>query len=172
MLGIVLYYLYRDHIVIGSISKRFGRSLSVAGSSMFVMLVFFIPRSIESVLHGRNLLLGISFLVFVLGCSAQHSRPFINEPSIFLGLIIYSLYLLRLPIIAILLPLYTRIYSGAIPATLSYRLCLFITLVVLVPASSFAFEFIEKPGMALGKVLIKRLAPHHRRATPLSISKL
>jgi peptidoglycan/LPS O-acetylase OafA/YrhL len=157
MLGTVFYYLYRDYVAVGALSRGAGRFLTATGLSSFILFVFFYPRSIETVLYGRNLFIGVSFFLFVLGCSVYQSRLVVNRWIVSLGLISYSLYLLHPPLIALFLPLFLRIYALSIPATISYLLCLLITLAVLFPVSAFAFRYIEKPGMAFGEEFISRL---------------
>jgi peptidoglycan/LPS O-acetylase OafA/YrhL len=157
MLGIVFYYLYRDYVITGSLNKKTGRILGIIGISAFVSFVFFYPRSIETVLYGHNLLIGISFFLFALGCSVYPSRLVVNRWLVSLGLISYSLYLLHPPIIALFFSLYSRIYELTLPASISYMFCLTITLAILIPASVLTFKWIEKPGMDFGKSIIKAL---------------
>ena len=157
MLGIVFYYFYRDYVTAGTISKKVGRLLLVVGISVFALFVLYGPRSIDTVLHGRNLFIGITLLIFIFGCSIHAPRLFVNRWTTSLGIISYSLYLLHPPLIAFFFRFYSRIYSPAIPATASYLICLMLTLAILIPISALSFRYIEKPGIALGKNLISRL---------------
>jgi peptidoglycan/LPS O-acetylase OafA/YrhL len=157
MMGIVFFYFYRDYVTAGTISKNVGRFLSIVGLSAFALFVFYGSRSIDTVLYGRNLFIGITFLIFIFGFSIHRPRLFVSRWITSLGIISYSLYLLHPPLIAFFFTLYSRIYSPAIPATASYLICLLITLATLVPISALSFRYIEKPGIALGKNLIAKL---------------
>lgn len=157
ILGIVMFYCYRDFVSNGRIKSKYGRLFIALGISSFLAFVLFFPLSLESVLYGRNLFVGISFLSLALGSSLCQSKVIVNRCFISLGVISYSLYSLHPPLIAALLKSFEAVYAIDCPDYVSYLLCLSLTMFVLVPASFLTFHLIEKPGVHLGKSLIRRV---------------
>jgi peptidoglycan/LPS O-acetylase OafA/YrhL len=91
----------------------------------------------------------------LLGLAILPARAFVNRLSLFAGKISYSIYLLHPPTIIFLLPVYRRIYyTFGLSVTVSFALCLTLTLCILLPASVLTYKWIEAPGMNLGKRLL------------------
>ncbi len=101
---------------------------------------------------------------FMLGFGFFPARLLVNRVSGYIGRISFSLYLFHSPVIQLLAPVYRRVMAQGGPQTWQFAAALVLTLGLLVPLAALGYRVIEAPGMALGRVVIRRLNP--RRTTP------
>jgi peptidoglycan/LPS O-acetylase OafA/YrhL len=98
---------------------------------------------------------GIILTALVVGLALNPLKIVVNKITAFLGKISYSMYLCHPPLIALLYPLYQHIYILQIPLLLKFLLCAGVTITLLIGVSFITYRFIEKPGIRLGKKLLK-----------------
>lgn len=99
---------------------------------------------------------GIIFGAFVVGLALSPTSILVNRMTVFFGKISYSTYLLHSPIIVLLMPMYTEIYSWPVAVSFKFLACTVLTLGALVPISYAAFRLIEQPGINWGRRIISR----------------
>ena len=98
---------------------------------------------------------GIILTALVVGLALNPLKIVVNKITTFLGKISYSMYLCHTPLIVLLNPLYQHIYILQIPLLLKFLLCAGVTITLLIGVSFITYRFIEKPGIRLGKKLLK-----------------
>jgi peptidoglycan/LPS O-acetylase OafA/YrhL len=98
---------------------------------------------------------GIILTALVVGLALNPLKIVVNKITTFLGKISYSMYLCHPPLIILLNPLYQHIYILQIPLLLKFLLCAGVTITLTVGVSFITYRFIEKPGIRLGKKLLK-----------------
>jgi len=99
----------------------------------------------------------VIYSIFLLGLSAYPCAVFVNGITRYLGNISYSIYLVHPSAILFLYPIYTRIYALSMPVTAKFLLSAGITLSVVIAVAAITYRYIEKPGMRLGKILLRSL---------------
>jgi peptidoglycan/LPS O-acetylase OafA/YrhL len=99
------------------------------------------------------------FAVLVFVATYASSAFITNMVTDYLGKLSYSIYLIHAPVIVLavkpLVPNLTLL-SGGDP-NLMFLLCSFATLAITLPLAHLAYEFIEKPGIAMGVKVARRL---------------
>lgn len=109
---------------------------------------------------GRNAWLrtpiALGYALLLLG--AGLSRPKLLELRVlrFYGRISYSVYLLHVPVLIALRPVFRKL-TGALPDTVSYLACYVVALAVVTGLAWMTFSAIEAPAEKLGRKLVKRL---------------
>jgi len=98
---------------------------------------------------------GIILTALVVGLALNPLKIVVNKITTFLGKISYSMYLCHPPLIIFLNPLYQHIYVLQMPVLLKFLLCVGVTITLLVGISFITYQFIEKPGVRLGKKFLK-----------------
>ena len=110
---------------------------------------------------GLNLFLrtaiGISYAIVIVGAGLCRPKFLESSGLRFYGRISYSLYLLHVPVLIALRPMF-RIVTGLLPDVVSYVMCYLLVVAVLTPVAWLAYVAIEAPFEKLGKGLIRRLA--------------
>jgi peptidoglycan/LPS O-acetylase OafA/YrhL len=94
--------------------------------------------------------------LFVLGLAISPIKIFVNKITKFYGEISYSLYLNHPPLIFLMIPVFRYFYSLSIPTTVIYGISLTLLMIPLTIISYFTYNYIEKPGMRLGRSIIKK----------------
>jgi peptidoglycan/LPS O-acetylase OafA/YrhL len=98
--------------------------------------------------------------VFAALCLWQALRPswlLRCRPALWLGKRSYSVYLSHFVLILALRPAYARIVGLLGQGGPAYLACLAITLLPLGLAAALGYRLVERPGIALGRRLIRRL---------------
>ncbi|MEJ0081033.1 MAG: acyltransferase [Puia sp.] len=152
-LGIMTYWLYKNYLP--GITKA-KQTAYVFFAGFFI--IYFISAWFRTPL-GKFIIcpLAVAYSFLLLGLSLMHRNPIVNRVSIFLGLISYSLYLNHPRVIVILKPVYRIIYGWHIKGFLMLPICIFVTLILLVPLSWLTYLLIEKPGSKLIKYISKKV---------------
>jgi peptidoglycan/LPS O-acetylase OafA/YrhL len=91
----------------------------------------------------------------LLGSILYNPRILQLRILLFYGRISYSLYLLHAPIEYACSGLFLSI-SNVFPVYLNFPICAIVTMAIATPAAFFVYEFIEKPGIKIGKRLLQR----------------
>ncbi len=100
---------------------------------------------------------GVIYGVLMLGLGLCPTKLLVNRISDFLGRISYSVYLLHLPIIHAMVPVYAWIDRRQLAMTPHFCLAVAITLAIVLPLATLTHYLIEVPGMRLGAITIARL---------------
>ena len=98
-----------------------------------------------------------AWTLLVLGLVICPVKPVVNTITRFYGQISYSVYLNHPFIIALLMPVYPRIYRHVSWSGLALLACFAVTFAVLTPWAYCTYRLIEQPGIRLGSRLIKSL---------------
>jgi peptidoglycan/LPS O-acetylase OafA/YrhL len=124
---------------------------TIAGVALW--LVFFEPTPIDKAI--QTLLSGLVFLSIVNGCSLF---GILTMPSAQrLGEISYGIYLLQ-GIVLFSFAQIPEVRTFATSTTMHYWLLLLLEAITLISISYIAYCWIEKPGIALGRKIVSRLA--------------
>lgn len=150
--GVVVFYIFEKFIQNKSISRSWAFLLISIGAFGYSALLdgrlkFFIDGIYWQAIIYSLLLLGLS--IFPIGL-------FVNRLSLFWGKLSYSLYLNHPTLVFLLIPIYRKIYDLPLPLELKLGACFLLVLALLTIISFITYHLIEKPGMQLGTMLIKR----------------
>ncbi len=102
------------------------------------------------------LLIGGGFAALCLWQALRPSWLLRTPPALWLGERSYSIYLTHFALILALRPAYARIEAALGGGGLTYLACLAVTLPPLCLAAALGYRLVERPGIALGRWLIKR----------------
>ena len=98
----------------------------------------------------------IPFGLLLTGLSITPLPVLVSYPAALLGKMSYSVYLLHPLVIIKTMHVYPKIYALDLGVTVSFALCACLTLSVLLPLAYISYVYIEKPGIDLGKWLVRR----------------
>jgi peptidoglycan/LPS O-acetylase OafA/YrhL len=156
--GMLIFFVY-ERFIQGKLSKRLWARI---WAYVFVVAAVI---GYDALISGRLPLLlgdfyiqGVFYGLLLLGLSIAPLRVIVNPLTRFYGEISYSVYLNHPTLVAALVPAYRAIYALHLPVAFHYAACLSLTLVLLTALSYITFRVIEKPGMLMGRRLIKRIA--------------
>jgi len=109
-------------------------------------------------IHNRGALIekGIIFGLLLVGLMNAPVSVIVNAFTRFLGKISYSIYLLHLPIITLLVPLFRLVVTSGLSLGCQFAACSIILMATVLPLSYLSFLLIERPGIRLGERLISR----------------
>lgn len=102
------------------------------------------------------LLFGLGFSALCLWQALRPSWLMRCRPALWLGERSYSIYLAHFALILALRPAYARIAEALGQGSATYLACLAITLPPLWLAAALGYRLVERPGIALGRWLIRR----------------
>jgi peptidoglycan/LPS O-acetylase OafA/YrhL len=102
--------------------------------------------------------LGVIWVMLAIGLALNPVRLVVNRVTAFLGTIGFSLYLNHPLLVYALIRPYRRIGAWFTNPSVSFLVCILLTLAILVPMSALTYRFIEQPGIRLGKRLVRRLS--------------
>lgn len=120
--------------------------------SRCVMAVALILIMVDSQLRGRTNLLVAIFLLSIFVWSASHCRPkFLEAAAVtFLGRVSFSLYIVHFLVVG-LLAYVSPTMSLMVGPTSTFIVLYFATLAIAVPISAFAYQYIERPFIEIGR---------------------
>ena len=165
LLGMVFYFVYRDSGHRSRIDSRRAkrRAWLMFGAAMSIMMAAsFLPNR---VIYMSHFVFGLAFLCGAWGLLLHPARLFVNALTCFIGRVSYSCYLVHFFVLFVLfreaapfiLPKLPIVPFG-IQFGLVYGLSLLVTLVF----SMVTYRYIERPGIAMGRRCIERLAMRYR----------
>lgn len=105
------------------------------------------------------LLLGLGFAVLCLWQALRPSWLLRSRPALWLGERSYSLYLVHFLLILAMRPLYARVVEALGQGGPAYLLCAALTLPPLCLGAALGYRLVERPGIALGRQVIRRMRP-------------
>lgn len=115
---------------------------------------------------------GIMFSLLVIGLALAPLRAVVNTTTQFLGKISYSIYLLHIPIILMLQPVYRVLEGSGIPTSGSFITSAVLTIGVTVAVATAVNRLFESKLDDFGKALAARFAGHERSASAVVPMKL
>ena len=92
----------------------------------------------------------------LIGLGSWPAWPVVSRATSFCGRISYSLYLLHVPVMTAMSPIYVRMKEGSMPPGIKLLVCFLLTLGALLPLATLSYATVEVPGMELGKLLLAR----------------
>lgn len=104
---------------------------------------------------------GLAFGALCLWQALRPSWLLRGRPALWLGERSYSLYLLHIPVLMNLKPVYARILVTTDSVSLGFFGCVAATLLPLCLLAELTYRAIERPGMALGRRLVRRWQARH-----------
>jgi peptidoglycan/LPS O-acetylase OafA/YrhL len=107
-------------------------------------------------IHGlpHHLQFDVAFLALVVALHLRRFRLFVNRPLSYLGRISFSVYLLH-DIVKDNIKDYVLVLG--LPPPLSFALLLAVVTALTAGLSALSYKYVELPGIALGKKLIRKL---------------
>jgi peptidoglycan/LPS O-acetylase OafA/YrhL len=151
--GILCYFIFKSVQAL-NVRKIWGYILLAGGIALFFLIPFKLGHeSVFPVIYAMSICYAIIFFgLYFLGPNILATKF-----SAYIGTISYSLYLNHPLIIHYSTNIYKYIYSLNFSNTVSYFLCFLAALCPLVVLSILTYEFIELPGMAMGRRLIRKI---------------
>ncbi len=140
LIGINLYYVYRDYFL--QINKYDMGNFSLFISIVLLSFISFIPKNN---IHAENPFIIIIFSSFILlnASSIKLNTLYNKKVWIFLGEASYSLYILQAPLKFYAQQLYTKVFGVTLTSGFLYSFYLSIVLITL---SCLFFTYVEKPA--------------------------
>ena len=142
-------------------TPREGLVAGLAAALALGLLAFLLsPLAVPLAMPGNPdlLLFGVPFSALCLWQALRPSRLMRCRPALWLGERSYSIYLFHSPLVAALRPAYAWITGLLGQGGPAFLACLAITLPPLCLAAELGYRLVERPGIALGRALIARVA--------------
>lgn len=147
--------------------QRWGLRALLAGSVLLAALT--IGAATATIGPGFTwMAFGGAYAVLLLGLSRVPLSVVVNRVTTYLGQISYSLYLGHPIVIAVLMPVFTRIQAAIPQPDLAYLACAGLTLAVALPLAHLGYRCIELPGIRAGHRLLAAI--ERRRASTATAS--
>ena len=147
-LGFVLYFLFKNKRLL-QILNASGPLFLCAGVVLILLLTYwklaFLPEFF---------VFSCVFMLLILGLSVTDNRLFVNTIINRIGRLSYSLYLVHFGVIYVLKKYFSEFFNLA-NKDVSLLVAFIIVTVLSLLLSLVSYQLIEKPGIALGKRLIK-----------------
>lgn len=129
-----------------------------------LMCLGFFPAFMFLIRYGNTPYIGyylhlLPFSLALLGFSLFTPPLLVSSFTASLGKVSYSLYLLHPLVIVNINHIYPKIYALGFGVTFSFILCSLVTFMFLVPLAYLSFCYIEKPGIKLGKMILRNVLP-------------
>jgi peptidoglycan/LPS O-acetylase OafA/YrhL len=170
LIGIIIQRLNGSYIA---------KNISPGGGSAILLIAFIAlvtvvaqPQLLHNSHAGKAYWLKVHFFslffaVLVFVATYAPSILISNRVTRFLGDLSYGIYLIHAPVIAqIVKPILPTIKTMAGgDASLTFILCAVVTLMITIPLAWVAHHLIEKPGIALGNRLARRIGGSARPST-------
>ena len=158
-LGIILYHILRENTAVVKRSYLFSIELGV-----YLGLIFLLSKWTS--LLSETILISLFFSGLILLMSSKKIPLLQNKITMLYGKVSYSLYLWHFIIILFFWYIYrvTSHFWGA-PQLLSFVIIYFTTALIGLLVSWFSFNYLEKPGINLGKKIIQNYTQnlHHEK---------
>ena len=140
-------------------TPRAGAAAAAAAGLALGLLGFLLSPWVAPLVGPGNadlLLFGLAFSALCLWQALRPSWLLRCRPALWLGERSYSIYLAHFLLILALRPAYARIVEALGQGGAAYLACLAITLPPLCLAAALGYRLVERPGIALGRWLIRR----------------
>lgn len=111
---------------------------------------------------------GVVCAILAMGLALHPTRLVVNRATAYLGKVSYSVYLLHPTLVYLLIPVYRWLYAELGNLTLAFLASFALTLAILLPLSSLAYRWVERPGVELGRRIASRWSP--RKAPPAAVN--
>jgi peptidoglycan/LPS O-acetylase OafA/YrhL len=163
-LGIMIYYIYKTKSIMLIISKQ--KYLLFLLSLIGVVLIYSThyyqithKNGLVNFIQYAKIYVYVSMFCFLFLILLQLSNPvalFHNKFFNYAGKWSYSIYLVHPLVVFSSKPIYAFIYSNILNTSISFYLCLFYTITIVVVLSYFAYTFVELRGIEIGKKMIEK----------------
>jgi peptidoglycan/LPS O-acetylase OafA/YrhL len=162
--GIAAYHLFNALITVpAATAHRYCLAALVAGSVLLVALVVGSAQAVVGPGAGW-VLFGAAYAAVLMGLSRFPVRLLVNRVTTWLGQVSYSLYLGHPIVVALLMPVFRRIYAAVPQPDLAWLACAALTLAIALPLAQLGYRVIEVPGIRAGHRVLAAL--NARRAQP------
>ena len=96
----------------------------------------------------------LAYCVLLIGLGLCPLKGLVNNRSVKLGKMSYSLYLLHPTLVYLMSPVFQDVYAIVPSVSLAFLICCLITFISLTGLSYLTYNFVERKGSNLGEVLI------------------
>lgn len=156
--GVIVYHVF-VHMpaerVDGGDFRSLGNALLFGGIFGYLALLQgWLPDVFGDMYYWQGPVFGAIFI----GLALAPWSLVVNRVTAFLGKVSYSVYLNHTTAIYFLQPVYRRIYDAVPSLTMAFLAALLLTLLVVLPVSALTFRFIEKPGITMGRTMMRKIA--------------
>jgi peptidoglycan/LPS O-acetylase OafA/YrhL len=150
LLGILLY-----HLTIKYPSEDKRSSLVLLFFSLFLFLAFLNVQTFYGLLQ-QHFLYGISFVIFCLSLYYSPWGLLVNSFTVLVGRLSFSIYLTHFMILNMMRNIFANgfVLNGDFGFALAFLLVLSLSICI----SYITYNFIESPGINLGKYIIKKIS--------------
>ncbi|MCF7751699.1 acyltransferase [Bacillus subtilis subsp. subtilis] len=164
--GIVAYHLFNAMMGMPAATVRRCCLLALVGA--IILLVGLVVGSAYTVIGpGAGwVLFGAAYAVLLLGLSRFPLTVIVNRVTTWLGQVSYSLYLGHPIVVALLMPVFRRIYAAVPHAELAYLACAALTLAIALPLAQLGYRLIEVPGIRAGHRVLAAITARRPLPTP------
>lgn len=168
--GVVAYYLLRKTIPWGDNHPDAARGIGLLLVLVATYLFIAIMRNVGDLgLPDNRYAKAVCCLLVLTGLSLRSVKPLVNKVTVYLGKISYSLYLGQPTLIYLLAPVYKKVYAHAGNLSVAFVVCCLITFTILIPLAALTYQFIERPGIKLGKRCYAWLDSHYKSDSNTSL---
>jgi peptidoglycan/LPS O-acetylase OafA/YrhL len=153
--GVVVYHLYK------LIDPMRAARLGVGQALVAFFVAGIVYECYVGVAPDRTTNVAFQTLIYgalLLGLSISPVKLFVNRITQFYGKISYSVYLSHATTVFFMSPIFALLYRLTPYKTLAFGISVLLALAVITPLSYVTYRFIEAPGNALGRRLIRRRA--------------
>lgn len=158
MAGMIVFDLVNSRfaVILSGVRKR------VVGKFVVILSIILFSFIVQnSVMTSDTVLLYLQVAVFSLmlfGLSfAEDIILIVSNVSQYLGKVSYSIYLLHPLVIVHVREVYPGLKTLNLGVSMTFVLCILVTMSFLLPVAHLSYHLIEKPGIDAGKFLIKRI---------------
>lgn len=147
--GILLYHVVAKY---PCANRQIGLFLLVV--SMFLFIAFLSVSTYGNLLP-QHFMYGVAFLTFSLSLNYFPNKYFVNNLTIWLGRLSFSIYLVHFGVLIILKHIFTSGFWFA--GNVGFIMAFVLVLILSASISYVSYRLVEIPGINLGKRIIKKL---------------
>jgi peptidoglycan/LPS O-acetylase OafA/YrhL len=151
--GIICFHLYQNYLAGAYVAKKSTSTLLL----IIILLAYLVRTHFSFSIVADILVDDLLYSLILLSLINLSPKFLVNKTTGYIGEISYSLYLGHVPVISWIAPIFTVIYAQHISLTLKFGSSFLLTAFCAFATSLVTYYFIERPGMTIGKKVVKYL---------------